>query len=56
MHSTLFTPDVMYKMYKWLAHTSQDLLTRFFQVNLSNKKLGLIFYFCLPFRQRNTTF
>ena len=37
-------------------YTSPDLLARFCKVNLSNKKFGLIFYFGLPFRQRNPTF
>ena len=53
----LFTSDAMYKKYKWLDYISPDLLARFRQVNLSNKKkFVLIFYFGLPFRQRNATY
>ena len=53
----LFTSDAMYKKYKWLDYISPDLLARFRQVNLSNtKKFCLIFYFGLPFRQRNATY
>ena len=53
----LFTSDAMNKKYKWLDYISPDLLARFRQVNLSNtKKFGLIFYFGLPFRQRNATY
>ena len=37
----LITSDVMFK---WLAYTSPDLLARFCNVNLSNKKFSLIFF------------
>ena len=55
----LFTSDVMKKksIFKRLVYTPTDLPPRFTcKVNLSNaKNPGLIFYFGLPFRQRDAT-